>query len=371
MKTDSKKASPVIAIGSGNVETILEHDGEIQPGRKHIVNTHELVGGSCVNYSMRLITAGNTVFPIPFIGDDRFGEDIRKALLDIGRRNKISKKALTFIDSKTFLIPDVQTPKAIIVVHRGKRTIFSQGLTGITVSEKHIQKRLDLLNDLVAGDTGSVMIGHITVDSDTRKPGRISRKIIDAYWNSHLIFANFGNSQLNHGVEFWKEDLCRIDLFQLNLDEIRRLFKKGNQVLSLSKILKWLRKHSITAVITLNRFGAIGTYKDGKEGIVLAWPLNIGKIVDPTGAGDAFASGMVSTLRGKKDFSFDDFLSAIAVGRTWASYACTTLGASSGCPDQEMLDAYQKQHAGSHNGRMEVTTAGYVEQIMDLIDKAY
>jgi len=165
--------------------------------------------------------------------------------------------------------------------------------------------------------------------------------------------------------------LCRTDLFQLNLEEIRKLFNKGNQIYSLSKILKWLRKHSITAVITLNRFGAIGTYKDGKEGIVIAWPLNIGKIVDPTGAGDAFASGMVSTLRGKKDFSFDDFLSAIIVGRSWASYACTTLGASSGCPDQKNLNAYQKQYSGSYNRLIEVTRAGYAEQIMDLIDKAY
>jgi len=371
MKKNSKNSSPVIAIGSGNIETILEHDGEIQLGRKHIVGTHELLGGSCVNYSIRLITAGNTVFPIPFIGDDRFGYDIRKALLDLGRKNKISEQAIKFIDSKTFFIPHIQTPKATIVVHRGKRTIFSQGLTGITVSERHIQKRIDLLNDLVTCDSGSVMIGHITVDSDTQKPGRISRKIIDAYWNKYLIFTNFGNSQLSHGVDFWKKDLCRTDLFQLNLEEIRRFFKKGNRIYSLSKILKWLRKHSVTAVITLNRFGAIGTYKDGKEGIVLAWPLNIGKMVDPTGAGDAFASGMVSTLLGKKDFSFDDFLSAIVVGRSWASYACSTLGAASGCSDQKNLAIYQKKHFGSSRRLIEVTKASSAEPILDFIDNAY
>ena len=53
------------------------------------------------------------------------------------------------MNSKAFFIPHIQTPKAIIVVHSGKRTIFSQGLTGIAVSETHIQKRLDLLDDLV------------------------------------------------------------------------------------------------------------------------------------------------------------------------------------------------------------------------------
>jgi len=275
------------------------------------------------------------------------------------------------MDSTAFFMPQIQTPKATIIVHSGKRTIFSQGLTGITVSEAHIRKRLDLLDNLIAEDTGSVMIGHITVDNDPEKPGRISKEIIDEFWKKYLVFVNFGNSQLTYGVEFWKDDLCRTDLFQLNLEEIRRLFNRGSRNYTLSKILKWLRKRSVTAVITLNQFGAIGTYKDGKEGIVLAWPLKIEKIVDPTGAGDAFASGMVSVLDGKKDFSFEEFLSAMMEGRLWASYACTTLGASSGCPDRKKLAAYQKQVSGSSNRLIEVARAGFAEQIMDFIDNAY
>jgi sugar/nucleoside kinase (ribokinase family) len=371
MKTDSKNIPTVIAIGSGNIETILEHDGEIQIGRKHVVGAHEHLGGSCINYFMRLIAAGVTVFPIPFIGNDHFGHDIRGVLLDIGRKQKMPKEAIEFIDSQDFFIPNIQTPKATVVVHQGQRTIFSQGLRGISVSEKHIQSRLALLEDLMKGDAVSVMIGHVTVDGDAREPGRISRKVIENYWKKYFIFANFGNSQLGHGADFWKDDLCRIDLFQLNLEEMRRLFSKGKRISTLSKIIKWLRKHAVTTVITLNRFGAIGTYKDGRDGIVLARPLRIGKMVDPTGAGDAFASGMISSLGGKKDFSFDDFISAVTVGRLWASYACTTLGSSSNCPDRQSLNAYRKKVSGSSNRLIEVKETGSAEQMMDLIDNAY
>jgi len=371
MKPTSKDTSPIITIGSGNVEHILEYDGEIQIGRKHIVTSYELFGGSCINYSLRLITAGIDVFPIPFIGKDQFGHDIRKYLVKIGLERDINEKALQFISSEDFLFPNVQTPKAIIVVHQGRRTIFSQGLPVRKNIEEHFQNRLDFLCNLVSDNTGSVMIGHISIDGDNHKPGIISRKTINTCFNKFFLFANFGNSQIKHGIDFWIKDLAHIDLFQLNLEEIRRFFNQSGKNSSLNEIIKFLREHSITAVITINRFGAIGTYKDGSDGIVLAWPVKIRKIIDPTGAGDAFASGMIASLNGNKYFTFEDFLSAIIEGRSWASYACTTLGASGNCPDKKTLDAFCKEYSNASHKLIELIKPNYAEQIMDLIDKAY
>ena len=371
MKTTSKGTSPIITIGSGNVEHILEYDGEIQIGRKHIVTSYELFGGSCINYSLKLMAVGMDVFPIPFIGKDQHGHDIRKHLIKTGLERELDEKTLQFIGSEDFLFPNVQTPKAIIVVHQGHRTIFSQGLPIRKNIEEHFQNRLDLLCKLVSYNTGSVMIGHISVDGDNHKPGIISRKIINTYFNNFFLFANFGTSQIKHGVDFWLKDLAHIDLFQLNLEEIRRFFNQSNRNSSLNEIIKFLRERSITAVITINRFGAIGTYKDGSDGIVLAWPLKIRKIIDPTGAGDAFASGMISSLNGNKHFTFEDFLSAIVEGRDWASYACTTIGASGNCPDKKTLDTFRKKYSNASHKLIEVIKPNYAEQIIDLIDMAY
>ena len=371
MKTTRKSTSPIITIGSGNVEHILEYDGEIQIGRKHIVTSYELFGGSCINYSLRLITAGMDVYPIPFIGKDQFGHDIRKHLVKIGLERDLNEKALQFIRSKDFLFPNIQTPKATIVVHQGLRTIFSQGIPTRKNIEEHFQNRLDRLCNLVSDNTSSVMIGHISIDGDNHNPGIISRKTINTYFNKFFLFANFGNSQIKHGIDFWIKDLAHIDLFQLNLEEIRRLFNQRGRNSFLNEIIKFLRERSITAVITINRFGAIGTYKDGSDGIVLAWPLKIKKFIDPTGAGDAFASGMISSLNGNKYFTFKDFLSAIVEGRAWASYACTTLGASGNCPDKKTLDTFRKKYSNALHKLIEVIKPNYAEQIMDLIDKAY
>ena len=215
------------------------------------------------------------------------------------------------------------------------------------------------------------MIGHITLDANTRKPGLITKMAIDSFRDKFLIFANFGNSQLQHGIGFWQEDLKYIDLLQLNVDEIKKMFRQADPFKSLYEIITWLQSHSITAIITLSKFGAIGTYKSGKDGIVLAWPLDIGDIVDPTGAGDAFAAGMVSSLQGKKDFTFQNFLAAIAEGRLWASYACSSIGACSSCPDRKTLDDYCRNNACLSDRHLEITESVNAGQIINLIEKAF
>jgi len=363
--------TPIITVGSGNIEYILRHDGEVQWGKKHVINSHELIGGSCVNYSQRLLNVGAQVFPVPLVGQDPHGRKIRDEVLAAAIGKGLSTAEKQFIKSDDFFIPGVRTPKATVLVHQERRTVFSEAFRGGQATENHIQKRFNRLNQMLAGPPGSVMIGHITLDADSHRPGLITRMAIDSFHDRFLIFANFGNSQLQHGIGFWREGLKLIDLLQLNVEEIKKMFRQGDRFKSLYEIITWLQYHSITSVITLSKFGAIGTYKSGKDGIVLAWPLDIGGLVDPTGAGDAFAAGMVASLQGKKEFTFQNFLAAIAQGRLWASYACTTIGACSGCPDTNTLDDYCQQNSRLSDKRLEITESVNSEQIVNLIEKAF
>jgi sugar/nucleoside kinase (ribokinase family) len=371
VQIESGNTPPVITVGSGNVEYILRSKGELELGKKHLINSQGLIGGSCVNYALRLLTVGCSVFPVPLVGDDRCGQKIRGRILDAAIQKGITARERQFIESDDFFVPGAKTPRTTVIVHGEQRTIFSEVFAGSRETEKHFQKRFQLLNQLLPENSGSVMIGHITLDSDSRKPGLITRMVIDAFYDRFLMFANFGNCQIQHGIDFWQEDLKRIDLLQLNFDEIKKMFRCGNQFNSLYEIIAWLRNHSITAVITLSKFGAIGTYEDGEDGIILAWPLDIGEIVDPTGAGDAFAAGMITSLRGQKDFTFQHFLSAIERGRLWASYACTTIGACSNCPDRDTLDDYIRRNSRLSNKYLEITDSINSEPIMNLIERAY
>jgi sugar/nucleoside kinase (ribokinase family) len=305
------------------------------------------------------------------VGKDLNGQLIRDEILDAAIQKGLPLEITQFIESDEFFIPGGRTPKTTVLVHRERRTIFSEVFSGSQATERHIHKRLKRLNRLLAGRHGSVMIGHITFDADKHRPGLITKMVIDAFHDKFLMFANFGNCQLDHGIDFWQADLKRIDLLQLNFEEIKKIFRQGNQFKSLHEIILWLRDHSITAVITLSKFGAIGNYKDGQDGLILAGPLDMGKIVDPTGAGDAFAAGMIRRLRGKKDFKFQNFLSAIAEGRLWASYACTTVGACRDCPSRSRLNKYSQENEGLSQRHLEITEPANSEQMMNLIEKAY
>jgi sugar/nucleoside kinase (ribokinase family) len=371
MDSSNKNQPPIITVGSGNLEYILICEGEIKLGKKHLIQPSELIGGSGVNYTMRLMAAGENVFPIPLIGNDQSGLKIREKITNKAITYGMPEKSIQFISTADFLIEGLCTPRATVVIHEGRRTIFSETVTQPKPVKEHVLNRLETVFRDHPDLTGSIMIGHITQDHNDRLPGEITRSIIDANADQAFLFANFGAGQLRHGIDFWEDDLKRVDLVQLNLGEIRQLFEHDHKDISLQAILKWLRNRSISAVITLSRFGAIGTFGDGNDGIILAWPLQTGKPADPTGAGDAFAAGMVASLKGNKNFSFDELKAAVATGRLWASYACTTIGASGKCPTIKDLAEFASKHTAPAKKDIEVTSSVNAERILDLFDKAY
>jgi sugar/nucleoside kinase (ribokinase family) len=221
-------------------------------------------------------------------------------------------------------------------------------------------QQLDQLDQL---DAKAVMIGHIYVDrsgASSGREGEITKKIIDRYAEKNaFIFANFGRSQFRLGNKFWQRTLPKLTVFQLALDEVREFFSQDHNVTSLRDIIKWFQDNEVTAVITMDKVGAIATLGGGEHGVIFARPYNLeARLVDSTGAGDAFGAGLVSyfvdkiTELGqdknrisKRDctqiMTIGNFEDAIERARYWAAYCCTKLGAASDCPDQSELDRFK------------------------------
>jgi len=341
--TSKIASAPVIIIGSGNLENILTLEGKVRLGQKHLVSTHELIGGSCINYFLRMVTAGFEAFPIPQIGKDDLGFQIQARLIQLCRQMDLNDTIMDFILSPDFLIPGIQTAQATIIVHEGRRTIFSKmHSAGPDVVSKHTVERLGTLTTSAFKKT-SLMIGHVPSDRTRQREDCITRQILSMVPSDWLVSINPGPSQYQLGVSYWEEELRQADIIQLNLFEIKTFFGNSGLPNALSQIIDHLAKMSITAIITLNKFGAIGIYKGNKKQVVIADPLPIQNLVDPTGAGDAFAAGVICTLNGKKSFSFDEFIAAIHTGRLWASHACTTLGASGECPNAAQISRFEKR----------------------------
>lgn len=67
----------------------------------------------------------------------------------------------------------------------------------------------------------------------------------------------------------------------------------------------------------------------GPEGIFLAPAVPLERVVDPTGAGDTFAGGMIGYLAGHNQVTLTRLKEAIVVGSLVASFTVQEMGAKS------------------------------------------
>jgi len=318
----------ILVIGGANIEYILKSKTDIVQGSKNFVEIEELFGGSGVNYSLRLLAYSESVFPILFVGADSTGRQIYE------------KFARYKIDEQNFYVPNLQTPRSAIIVEGMHRTILSQDANKKNIFQSFVAKRIKEI-----GEVGAVIIGHIHNDRAeiNSKQDTLSTLYILQHFQrakETLVYANFGASQLEYGFKFWQKHLKKVDILQLNIHELTKFLTNGTPC-NLACLIQKIENLDINMIITLDKFGAIGIMKDEKETLFMARPINdIENFVDSTGAGDAYCAGMVSRLKGDKNFNATSFKEAMERGRSWASYACNSYGGANNTPTKDVIDAY-------------------------------
>jgi sugar/nucleoside kinase (ribokinase family) len=230
------------------------------------------------------------------------------------------------------------------------------------------------------------MIGHVYADQPgvcTASGGSITQRVIRAFQDRAILFANFGESQYCLGASFWEEALRALTVFQLSVEEARQFFSECGRATaeggalraprSLADMVRWFQERGITAVLTLDRFGALATF-GGLEGVLFAPAFELDNFEDSTGAGDAFGAGLVhGLLRAGPQPSFDAFRVAIKEARLWAAHACTTRGAASHCPSQAELEAFEAdlRHKGQDPDQIDCRDLAAWDGILRILDKAY
>ncbi len=363
MQSESKRDT-IVVIGGANLEYIIKSDRPIEYGGKNSVEIEELYGGSGVNYTLRLLHAGARVYPILLAGDDHAGNQIRDAVLSASATDDPDIR--TFIESPDFFVPHAVTPRSTIIIEGSRRTILTQDRNRHNRFRSHLPGRIDRTEDI-----GSLIIGHIHSDKPEHNEHAEDLSTIFAIERlrdqAALIYANFGASQIAHGYDFWCAYLPAIDILQLNINEIKRLFAEEGQSPSLEKIVSMLRDLDISAIITLDKFGAIGILRGHHETLFMARPVDLGaRFVDSTGAGDAFCAGMVSALHGKAHITPDDFKEAMNLARSWAVYACMSYGGANRCPDAETIAAFHESISREHE--VLLYSGERIRDIFSLID---
>lgn len=143
----------------------------------------------------------------------------------------------------------------------------------------------------------------------------LQQRILGELKSPKLVVADTMNLWINTERDELSKLLSKIDGLVLNDGEARLLTGKENLVTAAQEVLKMGPKF---VVIKKGEHGCILCNKEGCF-VLPAFPAEA--VIDPTGAGDSFAGGMMGYLAAQDDFTPATLKRALAFGTVAASYA--------------------------------------------------
>ena len=195
-----------------------------------------------------------------------------------------------------------------------------------------------------AGRYHDDMMGRDTLDTQLNVLADFDPKVPEAYRNTNYIM--LGNltpavqaqviDQLTHRpklialdtMNFWmdialddlKAVLQRIDILIINDEEARQLSGELSLLQAAAKIV------ALGPQILIIKKGEHGALLFQGDQLFSAPALLLPKVVDPTGAGDTFAGGLMGYLAATDDTSFDNLKRAVIYGSAMASFVVEDFG---------------------------------------------
>ncbi len=148
----------------------------------------------------------------------------------------------------------------------------------------------------------------------------LQHHVLDQMRRPRFVAADTMDLWLNIALQDLLKLLKRLDAFVLNDSEAHQLTKEDNVFAALRKI------HKLGPKYVIIKKGSHGSILSGPKGYFIcpAYPLH--KVVDPTGAGDAFVGalmGHLATARGPVD---DAIRRAMIYGSVVAAFCCEGFG---------------------------------------------
>ena len=157
-------------------------------------------------------------------------------------------------------------------------------------------------------DAKMLFLGNIDPDLQLR--------VLDQLTNPHLVALDTMNFWITGKRQALERVLSRVDLLILNETEARLLSGEKNIYRAAEGVLALGPR---VLVIKRGEYGAMLFHPDGAF-VAPAVPLR--EVVDPTGAGDTFAAGMMGYLAQAAEPDFATLKWALLAGTVMASFAC-------------------------------------------------
>ncbi len=139
-------------------------------------------------------------------------------------------------------------------------------------------------------------------------------KVLQQVDKSSFTACDTMNLWINETPEILKEVLSKVSMAFVNDTEAKILTKESNVVKAAKKMLDFGLEY-----VCIKR-GEYGSAVFSKNDISLLPAFPVDKVVDPTGAGDTFASGFLGYLSTCDNFDFSNFREALKVATVLSSF---------------------------------------------------
>ena len=248
---------------------------------------NEVLGGSCVYFA----AAASFFTPVRLVA--AVGEDFPDEHLRVFRHFKVDTDGLE--------------------MRQGARTFRWTGKYRENMNDRDtLEVQLNVLGDELPPVPGHYCDSRLVFLANTHPANQM--KLLESFPDAQLVVADTMDLWINTAREQLDALLRRIDGIVLNDSEAKLLTGESNMVVASQKIVAMGPKF---VVIKKGEHGCLLNHTDG-VGVMHAYPA--ANVVDPTGAGDSFAGGLMGYLASCDKVDLGAIKRGLAYGTIVASF---------------------------------------------------
>ncbi len=298
-------------IDEASVHCDINHDNCIisfnYADKIPVKSFRQVVAGNAVNVAIGCKTLGMATEIYTEVGNDANGTLILETLKNQGIGVEHSRQT------------DVATDVHPIVVFQGERTIFSY----------HSERIYEMPEMQLPKFIYYTSLGKGFESFQEKLEHELSKE------ENTIVAMNPGSGQLRTGLEAIRRFLKYTDVLFVNKEEAQKLTDNGNDIEGLHK--KLAEMGTKLSVITDSTNGS--SAYDGSEMVQIGIFDENSEVVDKTGAGDSFASGVLGAM-----FYGKNIEEALKWGAINSASVVTQIGANKGLCTKEEIETKLNQN---------------------------
>ena len=302
--TEPRVRRRVLVVGDIVTDILAAHTGRLAVGSDTAASISLTGGGSAANTAAWLAALGVPVELVAVAGTDMAGDDRLAELAATGVGCTHVRRA-----------PDAPTGSVIVLAQATERTMLCDRGANLLLEPSDVDAALEAAPDAVHLH----LSGYTLLDPGSRPGGQHALSEAAARGLTTSVDAASAAPLRRVGGATFLDWVRGVDVLLANLDEARALLEDPDG--EPAGVARRLARIAGEAVVKLGARGAVSAGPHGSFSVA-AEPI---AVVDPTGAGDAFAAGLLaSRLAG------DDIEASLRAGARLGAEAVSLLG---GRPD--------------------------------------